>query len=128
MSNNNEAKVNLFGLETAKWLIILILLLVAIIGNYYYQETTLYLRMIAIVILFIISSWILLSTKQGKKILVFTRESKAEIKKVVWPTYQETFRITLIVIAVTTIMSLILWGLDNIVVRMVSFITGLRLF
>ncbi|ECE6377310.1 preprotein translocase subunit SecE, partial [Salmonella enterica subsp. enterica] len=39
---------------------------------------------------------------------------------------QETLHTTLIVAAVTAVMSLILWGLDGILVRLVSFITGLR--
>ena len=34
--------------------------------------------------------------------------------------------VLLIVAAVTAVMSLILWGLDGILVRLVSFITGLR--
>ncbi|PPI86647.1 preprotein translocase subunit SecE [Candidatus Pantoea edessiphila] len=127
MSNNNEAKVTFFSLEIAKWIIILTLLLTAIVGNCYYQETKLYLRIIALMILVVISIFILLSMKTGKTALIFIRESKAEMKKVVWPSYQETFRITVIVIAVTILMSLLLWGLDNILVRVVSFITGLRL-
>nr|WP_159989552.1 preprotein translocase subunit SecE [Pantoea sp. SoEX]MXP50796.1 preprotein translocase subunit SecE [Pantoea sp. SoEX] len=126
MSANNEAKVALFSLEVVKWVVIVTLLLGAILGNYYYGKTTLYLRIVPIIILVITSICILLSTKVGKDILVFIRESKAELKKVIWPTYQETFRITLIVIVVTTFMSLILWGLDNILVRVISFITGLR--
>ncbi|MBK4775551.1 preprotein translocase subunit SecE [Candidatus Pantoea edessiphila] len=126
MGNNNEAKVTLFSLEIVKWLIILSLLLTAIIGNYYYEKTALYVRVIAITILLIISVCVLCSTNQGKDILVFIRESKAELKKVVWPTYRETFRITLIVIVITTLMSLLLWGLDNIIVHLVSFITSLR--
>ncbi len=43
----------------------------------------------------------------------------------IWPTRQETLHTTLIVAAVTAVMSLILWGLDGILVRLVSFITGL---
>ncbi|MFW3298638.1 preprotein translocase subunit SecE, partial [Enterobacter quasiroggenkampii] len=38
---------------------------------------------------------------------------------------QETLQTTLIVAAVTAIVSLVLWGLDGILVRLVSFITGL---
>ncbi|PPI88297.1 preprotein translocase subunit SecE [Candidatus Pantoea edessiphila] len=127
MSTNNEAKVSLFSLEVTKWVVILTSLLTAILFNYYCKKITLYLRMIAIITLVIISICILFSTKTGKNFSAFIRESKAEIKKVTWPTYQETFRITLIVIAVTILMSLILWGLDNILVRLVSFVTTLRL-
>ena len=53
-------------------------------------------------------------------------EARTEVRKVIWPTRQETLHTTLIVAAVTAVMSLILWGLDGILVRLVSFITGLR--
>lgn len=48
-----------------------------------------------------------------------------EMRKVIGAR-QETLHTTLIVAAVTAVMSLILWGLDGILVRLVSFITGLR--
>ena len=58
--------------------------------------------------------------------LAHDREARTEVRKVIWPTRQETLHTTLIVAAVTAVMSLILWGLDGILVRLVSFITGLR--
>ena len=66
----------------------------------------------------------LLTTK--KATVAFAREARTEVRKVIWPTRQETLHTTLIVAAVTAVMSLILWGLDGILVRLVSFITGLR--
>lgn len=65
---------------------------------------------------------------KGKATLAFAREARVEMRKVIWPTRQETLQTTLIVAAVTAVMSLILWGLDGILVRLVSFITSLRLF
>ncbi len=65
-------------------------------------------------------------TTKGKATVAFAREARTEVRKVIWPTRQETLHTTLIVAAVTAVMSLILWGLDGILVRLVSFITGLR--
>lgn len=44
--------------------------------------------------------------------IVFIREVQDELKKVVWPTRQETIRLTLVVIAVSLIVGLFLGGLD----------------
>ena len=63
---------------------------------------------------------------KGMATVAFAREARTEVRKVIWPTRQETLHTTLIVAAVTAVMSLILWGLDGILVRLVSFITGLR--
>jgi len=51
-----------------------------------------------------------------------------EVRKVVWPTRQETNQTnqtTLIVAVVTLIMALILFGLDWVLLKLVSFLTGL---
>lgn len=46
------------------------------------------------------------------KIINFLKEAKLELKKVNWPTRQETFRYTLIVIIVSLIVAAYLGGLD----------------
>lgn len=40
------------------------------------------------------------------------REVRAEMKKVVWPSREETIRLTIVVIAVSAIISIILAGAD----------------
>lgn len=42
----------------------------------------------------------------------FFRETADELKKVVWPTRQETIRLTFVVIAVSLLVGLFLGGLD----------------
>ena len=42
----------------------------------------------------------------------FFRETRDELKKVVWPTRQETIRLTMVVIAVSLLVGLFLGGLD----------------
>ena len=104
----------------------MVLLVAAIAGNSYYRDVTLPLRALAVVVLMVAAAGIALWTTKGKATLAFAREARTEVRKVIWPTRQETLHTTLIVAAVTAVMSLILWGLDGILVRLVSFITGLR--
>lgn len=112
--------------EAAKWLIVAVLLVVAIVGNYYYRDLSLPLRALAVVLIIAVAGAVALMTTKGKATVAFAREARTEVRKVIWPTRQETLHTTLIVAAVTAVMSLILWGLDGILVRLVSFITGLR--
>ncbi len=42
----------------------------------------------------------------------YLRETWAELRKVRWPTWDETWNLTKIVMAVTVSMALFLWGLD----------------
>lgn len=49
-----------------------------------------------------------------KKIPVFLKEVKLEIKKINWPTRKETIRYTLIVVGVTASVAIFLGGIDYI--------------
>ncbi|CDH05075.1 preprotein translocase, membrane component,transport across inner membrane (General Secretory Pathway) [Xenorhabdus bovienii str. oregonense] len=126
MSANSNAQESRRGLDIAKWLLVSVLLVVAIVGNYYYREYNLALRAIAVVAIVALAGAVAFWTAKGKATLAFAREARVEMRKVIWPTRQEALHTTLIVAAVTAVMSLILWGLDGILVRLVSFITGLR--
>ena len=44
--------------------------------------------------------------------LTFLRESRSELEKVVWPTREQTFRLTIMVIAVTLGVGLFVAGVD----------------
>ncbi|MGL9734708.1 MAG: preprotein translocase subunit SecE [Symbiopectobacterium sp.] len=126
MSANTETQGSGRGLEVIKWLVVADLLVVAIVGNYYYRGYSLPLRALAVVILIAAAGGVALLTAKGKATVTFAREARTEVRKVIWSTRQETLHTTLIVSAVTAVMSLILWGLDGILVRLISFITGLR--
>lgn len=46
------------------------------------------------------------------RLVAFLRESKIELKKVMWPTRQETIRLTFVVVLVSGAMAMFLGGLD----------------
>ena len=112
------------SLDWVKWVITIVLLTVVIVGNYLYGEQIHVVARIAI--LLVLAALALLSaafTEKGKTFVGFAKDSRLEVRKVVWPTRQETVQTTLIILVVSTIAGLILWGLDGIFVRVVSFIT-----
>ena len=52
------------------------------------------------------------TAKQENRLTRYLRESRAEMRKVTWPTREEAINLTSIVLIVTFLMSLFLWGLD----------------
>ena len=92
MSANSGAQDSKRGGDIAKWIITVLLLVVAVGGNYLYREFNLALRALAVVILFAAAGGVALWTTQGKATLAFAREARIEMRKVVWPTRQETLR------------------------------------
>lgn len=112
------------GFDVIKWLLVFVILSLAVVGNYLYELSALE-RAIAIVVLVVIAGAVAAQTQKGKTFINFAKESRTEVRKVVWPTRQETMQTTLVVLVATLIMGLLLWGLDAILLRVVSFLTGL---
>jgi preprotein translocase subunit SecE len=125
MSATSETQSSSF--DSIKWIIAIGLLAAAVVGNYYYGETVSVLyRAIAVVLLVAFAGIIAGMTGKGRRFRSFAKESRTEVRRVVWPTRQEATQTTIIVVVATAIVSLILWGMDAILVRVVGFFTGLE--
>ncbi len=133
MKTNAEVPSSSNAADVFKWIIAFILLAVAVVGNallggsqeYVLYDLSVVIRAIAVIVLIAAALGMAAITAKGKLAINFARESRMEVRKVVWPTRQETVQTTLIVLAVCIVMALVLWGVDGIMVRLVSFITKL---
>jgi preprotein translocase subunit SecE len=113
-------------LNGLKWVVSILLLVAIVVGNYLYGEQVhLVLRVSILIALAVLALFIASLTDKGRTFVGFAQDSRLEVRKVVWPTRQETVQTTLIIIAVSTIVGLVLWGLDGVFVRIVEFITTL---
>ena len=59
-----------------------------------------------------ISGLVVASTSKGKNTIAFIREAQLEVRKIVWPTRQETLQTTLFVMIVVIVFAILLWVLD----------------
>ncbi len=123
MSEKTENPSN--SLDMLKWLIVIGLLGGVVAGNYMYEEFSVLYRALAAVVLVAIAGLIAASTVKGSTFITFAKDAKTEVRKVVWPTRQEAVQTTGIVLVAVFIVGILLWILDGIIVRIVSFITGL---
>ena len=123
MSENTEN--NSKPLDMVKWLVIFGLLGGVVAVNHYFPELSVLYIALLVVAAVGISGFIASTTLKGSTFINFAKESRTEIRKVVWPSRQETTTTTMIVLVATIVVALILWGLDGIIVEIVSFITGL---
>ncbi len=112
------------SLDGLKWGVAILLLTAIVVGNYIYGESLhIVARAAVLLVLAALALFSAAMTEKGKTFLGFAKESRLEVRKVVWPTRQETVQTTLIILVVSTIVGLCLWGLDGVFVRIVSFIT-----
>jgi preprotein translocase subunit SecE len=106
--------------DTIKWLIVFALVAVAVVGNSYYSDQSLLYRVLGIVALAIVAALVALQTAKGAAFWLLIKGSRTEIRKVVWPTRQETVQTTMIVVVFVVIVALMLWGLDSFLGWLVS--------
>ena len=52
------------------------------------------------------------------------REVRSEMKKVVWPTREETIRLTVVVIVLSTVISVVLFSADSIFATMYTLLVS----
>ncbi|MBG6289016.1 MULTISPECIES: preprotein translocase subunit SecE [Pseudomonas] len=122
MNAKVEAKES--RLDLLKWLVVAVLVVVAVVANQYYSTQPIFYRVLGILVMAAVAGFIALQTVKGRAFFTLAKEARAEIRKVVWPSRQETTQTTLIVVAVVLVMALVLWGLDSLLGWLVSMIVG----
>lgn len=110
--------------EVAKWIFIILLVAVGVWGNVHFSQVMLLYRVLALVGLGVIAVFVAKYTQKGALFWDMLKEAKAEVRRVIWPTRQETMQTTLIVVVVVLLMGLVLWGIDSLLGWLVqSFIS-----
>jgi preprotein translocase subunit SecE len=99
--------------DAAKWTLVIALVAVAVVGNSYYAEQSLLYRVLGILVLAAVAGVVALQTAKGAAFWALVKGSRTEIRKVVWPTRQETVQTTMIVVGFVLLVALLLWGLDS---------------
>lgn len=121
---NANAESQSGNLDSLKWLVVVVLIVAGIGGNVYYADQSLLYRVIGLLVLAIAAAFVAVQTVRGAAFWKLAKEARTEIRKVVWPTRQESTQTTLIVVAFVFVMALILWGLDTLLGWLVSLAIG----
>ena len=87
-------------------------LITGMILFYYFSDIRLFYRVLGMISVLILSGYIGYQSDFGKLVYSYITDSKVELKKVTWPTKQETTQTTLGVIVVVIIVGILLWLFD----------------
>lgn len=99
-------------LDWLKWLVVAVIVAAGVYANSYFAAESLLLRTIGLLVLAGAAAWIAAQTVKGRAFVTLCLEARVEIRKVVWPSRQETTQTTIVVLVVICIVALILWLLD----------------
>jgi preprotein translocase subunit SecE len=102
----------------------MVLVGLGVFGNWYYQDESLLFRVLALVGAAIVALGVALQTERGRATWSLLKESRSEIRRVVWPTRQETLQTTMVVLVLILVFALILWLLDSALSWLVSTVIG----
>ncbi len=102
------------ALDIIKLLIAAFVLVGGLYGYYYYEnDLALPLRVLMVLAGTGIGIAIAMTSTQGQRLWHFIQGSRVEIRKVIWPTRQETTQTAIAVFVFTLIMMLFFWALDS---------------
>lgn len=101
-----------------------VLFLLTIYANSYFSHQAIAIRLIGWIIGALVLVSLFFYTTLGRRFWAFAQASRAELRKVVWPTREETVRTTLIVMAMVVVAGLFLWGIDTLLLWAVAFLTA----
>lgn len=122
MTTGTEEKV--YRLDALKWALVIALVAAAVIGNSAFAAQPVLYRALVIIVMAAIALFVAINTAKGASIADVIRGSVVELRKVVWPTRQETNQTTIIVVIAVFITSIILWCLDSLFGFIASSIIG----
>ena len=113
-----------YKLDWLKWSVVAVIVFAGVYANSYFSAESLLYRTIGLLVLGAAAAWLAVQTAKGSAFFTLCLDARAEIRKVVWPSRQETTQTTMIVLVVVLIVALLLWLLDWGLNEIVSGIIG----
>jgi preprotein translocase subunit SecE len=121
---NAKVDVEVSKMDNAKLAGSALLLVAGIYAFYYFNAYSALLRVSGLLALGFIAVALVYQTAVGQRIWQFSPDSRMEVRKVVWPTRQETLQTTLVVFIMVLIMGILLWLFDMLLVTIVKYLIG----
>jgi preprotein translocase subunit SecE len=122
MNTQAEAQTPVF--DIVKQVFSVLLVVAGVAAFYYFSEVSVLYRVIGLLAVALVVLGLMFTTNLGRNTWSFFLESKQEVRKVVWPTREETGRTTLLVFAMVAVVGVVLWVLDMFLFWGVRLLTG----
>lgn len=100
-------------LDPLLWLVVVAIVIGGVYANTIFVGVNVLVRAVAGLGIAAVAIAIALQTYRGRAGWELAKEARVEVRKVIWPSREETTQTTLIVVAVVIVVGLFLWGLDS---------------
>jgi len=112
------------GMDTIKLLVVVVLLVAGVYGFYSFADQPLWVRLAGLLVVIGAAAFVALQTATGRTVWQFAADARTEVRKVVWPSRQETLQTLLIITIAVLVTALFLWGVDSVLFSIVRALTG----
>ena len=99
--------------DTVKLALALMVLVSGVVGFYYFEGESQLLKVLGLIALVVVAFLLVSVTDIGRRALGFFKDARIEVRKVVWPTRQETLQTTFMVMIMVFVVALMLWAVDS---------------
>ena len=110
--------------DTLKLLVALAIVVAGMVGFYRFEDQATWIRLLGLLAAVVVAGFVVVQTAIGRGIWQFVTASRTEVRKVVWPSRQETLQTLLIIVIFVMVMALFLWGVDSLLFMIVRYATG----
>jgi len=121
---SSSAEAGGASLDIAKLAGAAFLLIGGIFAFYYFEQWYLLLRVVGLLAIGGAAAAVAFQTQPGRQLWQFVSDARMEVRKVVWPTRQETIQTTLVVMAMVVALGIVLWLFDIVLMGILRFLTG----
>jgi len=111
-------------LDAAKLFLAGIILVGSVLAYYYFATESVLLRTLGVLVALILAVWVALQSFQGQLLWKFIQGSRVELRKVVWPSREETMQTTAVVLVFALIGGVFFWLLDLFLLAITQYIAG----
>ncbi len=99
--------------DTFKLMTALLVLIAGVVGFYYFEDESQLLRVLGMLAIAVLAAFIAATSEPGRRGLAFVKDARVEVRKVVWPTRQETLQTTIAVLIMVILVAIMLWLFDT---------------
>jgi preprotein translocase subunit SecE len=124
MATTKDTETSAGPMDTVLLALAGLVVLASLVAYYYFEDVPVVVRALGILASLGVGAALLYRTQIGQFLWQFIQGSRVEIRKVIWPTRQETTQTTLAVFFFLLVLGIFFWSLDFVLLLITRAITG----
>jgi len=122
---NDEGKVQVAGTADKVKLAVAVLIVIAGVAGYYVlADQAAWMRWLSVIASLVLAAVVVAFSRYGSEFRRFVELARIELRKIVWPTRQETLQTTLVVFGFVIVAGVFFWLLDLALAWATKALTG----